>query len=235
MSGSEKKIRKMSVRSFLDKANAAKSAEAFLAANWEYLTKGEIADQVKPFVIRLQERSLLPTSALHFIKSAVFNHLLLSQAEKGEQIAEKARKLTSGPSKNKPYIGVVYTSAELIQESINDKGEITKIVIPVIATKLNKDGEEVGLEECFESPQIASRWVQRRLSEGPTDYRGEVIWSRLISNKTGLPMIDHISYDTAIGALHKKNKSPFMHLNKVNGRLTGQMKVSQSKASFSKG
>lgn len=226
---------KMNPRTFLDKANAAKSAEAFLAAHWEYITKGEIAAQAEPFVVKLQNRTMMPTSALQFIKTAVFNHMQLQQAEKEEQIAEKARKLTSGPAKNKPYIGVVYAPGELIQESKNEAGEVVKVVIPVIATKRNKDGEEFELHEHFESPQAAARWVQRRLAEGPSDHRGEVIWARVISSKTGLPMTDLITYDAAIGALHKKNKSPFMHLNKVNGRLTSQMKVGQTKTSFSKG
>lgn len=235
MSGDEKKVSRMSARSFLDKAKAAKSAEAFLAANWEYLTKGEVAEQVKPFVVKLQEKTMMPTSALQFIKSAVFNHMQLQQAEKSEQITEKARKLTSGSTKNKPYIGVVYAPGELTQESKTEAGEVVRVVIPVIATKLDKNGEEVELHEYFESPQVAARWVQRRLAEGSPDCRGEVIWSRVISSKTGLPMTDVITYDAAIGALHKKNKSPFMHLNKVNGRLTGQMKVGQTKTSFSKG
>ncbi len=233
MPGSEKKTPKMSPRAFLDKANAAKSAEAFLAANWEYLTTGEVAEQVKPFIIKLQSKTMYPTSALQFIKEAVFNHMLLTQTQKVEEIVDKASKPEA--TKNKPYIGVIYAPGELVQESTDEEGNKTKIVTPVIATKLDKNGEEVDLKDAFDSPQAATRWVQRRLAEGSPDWRGEVIWSRITSSKTGLPMTENISYDAALGALHKKNKSPFMHLNKVNGRLTGQMKVGQTKMSFSKG
>lgn len=213
----EKRTRKMSAKWFLSLATGGKksvSAEAFIAAHRSWLETGELAAQVAPILIQIDDKEIFPTPGLDAIKMIALGHLMAENISKAEEQLNKV----SEPRTEKPYVGCIMTS----------EGKIAMI--------LDEKKEQHELRSSFEHPQEAERWCQRRLNESATDWYGEVIWTKILT-KDKKPMVTKIRRDDAIKAIIPKTKSPLMHYNKVGGggRLSNRMSVGQTHVRFSRG
>jgi hypothetical protein len=216
MTINEKATRKMGPKGFLhkaEKANGGKiSANGFLTAHKEWLSTGEIGDITQPILDKWETGAVMATPALQEIKKLVLDYHLATEAEK------LASKGTGGrTAKVKPYTATIY----------NARGEIQ--------TAKNAEDENVDLVKSFDLIQEANRWADRRLFDGAPDWFGTVV-SNLQTDSDGQNLSWTVLRDEAIGRiLATKPGAVCKKPPKSTGRLSPQMKVSQSHCRFSKG
>ena len=111
--------RNLTIKGWLHKANIAKSAEAFLKANRDYLMSGELAPLSVNILDRLDNGEIMPTPALSEIVQAVFNHTLIAEAAKAEEKIAKQGE-GGGRGTTKPYTTVVFDSNGPVQDANQD-------------------------------------------------------------------------------------------------------------------
>jgi len=99
-------------------------------------------------------------------------------------------------------------------------------VILDLSGRIVLDDEGKDLRKRFDKPQEAERWVDRRLFEHP-NTTGEVM-------HRGAPW-EVIEREDSIARILRKPKSPFMKRRPNPGNLSGRMKASETKVTFSKG
>lgn len=205
---STKSTRVMTSKGFLYRASgkAANSAEAFLKQHRDWLVTGELAQMTSPILAKLDNKEILPTPCLENIKSVVYGHMLASDARKADQAIEKA---TSSKS-SKTYIATIYDANGLV------------------VNRTTKDGEQEDLIKGFDFSQRAKDWIDLRLVEAAPNCYG---------------VMEHVTSDyaevvcrgDAIARALRAKKTPFMHVNKSNGRLTNVMRVKGGISHFSNG
>lgn len=81
--------RKMTLKGFIKKASAAKSAIGFISQYREYMLTGELAPLTEPILVKLDNHELLPTPALKDITDVVFAHMLAQESLKAQESLEK--------------------------------------------------------------------------------------------------------------------------------------------------
>jgi len=149
MSDSDKKIRVMSPKGFLHKANSAKSALGFMDQYRQYMLTGELASVLSPIVFKVEEGNLLPTPALAEIQNAVFHHIVALETSKAMASMERSNapkkiKIEREPRIPKNWLATILTAS----------GEI--------ATRINSKGEEEELSKEFDDASSADRFCVRR-------------------------------------------------------------------------
>lgn len=190
--------RNMTPKGFLHKSNALKlSSIAFLAAHREWLLTGTLASLTSPILAKLDAGEVMPTPALELVKSAVLSHHLASEIAKGEAIMAKADE----PKKTKNYLATI----------LDGEGNIV--------TRINAKGEVEDLQQSFDLPQEATRWVDRRLFDNP-DCRGEVTSTKM-HGAGGLPMVEAIARIDSIARILKKPLAPVVHVKGVSTQSLG--------------
>ncbi len=212
-----KKPRAMGPKGFLfkaEKANGGKiSANGFLTAHKEWLSTGEIGDITQPILDKWETGAIMATPALQEIKKLVLDYHLATEAEKLANKGTGAGRVAAV----KPYTATIYDA----------KGNVQ--------TTVNSEGEEKELIKSFALMQEANRWADRRLFEGAGDWFGTVV-SNLQTDSEGQNLSWTVLRDEAIGRiLAQKPGAVCKKPPKSTGRLSQQMKVSQSHCSFSKG
>lgn len=191
--------RKMSPKGFLYKSNAkGLSAIAFLKAHREWLETGTLASLTSPILAKLDAGEVMPTPALELLRNAVLSHHIASEIAKGESAMAKAQE----PKKTKNYLATI----------LDGEGNI--------ATRINAKGEVEDLQQSFDLPQEASRWCDRRLYDGASDWRGEVTSTKL-HGSDGLPMVEHIARIDSIARILKKPAQPVVHVKGVSSKSLG--------------
>lgn len=116
-----------------------------------------------------------------------------------------------------------------IERASRNSGRSSKAFEAVILDSVGRivlDDDGKDLRKTFDKPQEAERWVDRRLFEHPNTI-GEVIHH-------GSPW-ETIERDDSIARILKRPKSPFMKRRPNPGNLSGRMKASETKVTFSKG
>ena len=98
--------RKITVKGFVKKASAAKSATAFLSQYREYLTTGEVATITSPILDKIDNGDLVPTAGLNEITNAVFAHMMVMNIRKAEASIEAANE----PAVTKPVVARIVDS-----------------------------------------------------------------------------------------------------------------------------
>jgi len=88
------------------------------------------------------------------------------------------------------------------------------------------DDEGKDLRKTFDKPQEAERWVDRRLFDRP-NTTGEVM-------HRGAPW-ETIEREDSIARILRRPKTPFMKRRPNPGNLSGRMKASETKVTFSNG
>jgi hypothetical protein len=212
------KPRNMSVKGFLHKCTtkAATSAEGFIAAHRAWLETGELCEVTSPILRMLDEGQLFPTPALDLLQTEVLTHHLRVESLKAEKKLLDASNGTETRT-SKPWISRIFDA----------KGNL-------VITK-NAKGEEVELEETFQSASDADRWTDRRLFEGASDWFGVVQHTRIM-RADGEPLTSVIMRQDAIARILKIPKSPLVKKTGTrDNRLSFGVKVAQSRAHFSHG
>lgn len=98
--------RKITVKGFVKKASAAKSALAFISQYREYLTSGEVATITSPILDKIDNGELVPTAGLNEITNAVFAHMMVMDLQKAEASIEAANE----PAVTKPVVARIVDS-----------------------------------------------------------------------------------------------------------------------------
>jgi hypothetical protein len=200
--------RKMTIKGFIHKANGKIGATAFLAAHREYMLSEELAPITAPILVKIDKGEVMPTPGLEEIKQALFQHMMVSTANKGVERAQKVQ----AAGGEKPYLATVY----------DGEGKI--------ATKKNDKGEVVELQKTFAMPQEAEGWTDRRLEEGEPDWRGEVVATHMNMITT------HITREEALKRiLRKKGGTTGGKAPSTSGGLSWGVKSKPSRATFSHG
>lgn len=213
---SDKKERAMTPKGFLHKTTtkAAASASAFLEAHRAFLETGELASLTSPILRQVDDRSLMPTPALEAIKAVVLGHILALETQKVEERLASGENGTRTP---KNWLATIY----------DKEGNI--------CTRVKEDGKEVSIQQEFDQPQEADRWVDRRLFEGQTDWFG-VVSHTTKTNKDGEPLSVTITRTDALARILAKKAGPVMKGQaKSSGKLGWGVKTRPSHAKFSHG
>lgn len=206
MNNETNKPRGMTVRGFIAKTNtkAALSAGAFIQQYREYLTTGELADITSPIIKKLDDKEILPTPALQLIQAAAFGHMIALDTIKLEQIDAGA-----APGSSKKWTAVIK----------NGKGQV--------CTRVTNDGDVEDLLKTFDLAQEGSRWVDRRLFDGASDWYGEI---------EGLGILTRVERSDAMARVLKTPKGATMHQrSQTTASLSFGVKAHQTRCSFSKG
>lgn len=205
----------MTPKGFLTKTGSTKaisSALGFIQAYREYLTTGEVASATSPIVARLDAGEVPASIALDEIKKAVLAHIL--EQDKIQVVEPKQVKETSSSKRSHPI-----------------KPFEARIVDPAtgkICTRVTEKGEIEDLIKCFDQPQQAERWCDRRLFDGCVSWYGEI-------RHYEKPW-DVINRDDSIARVLKRPLPPVSKSPKYGGtQLSWGMKCKQDHSSFSKG
>ena len=200
--------RNMTPKGFLHKTTtkAAGSALAFLASYREYLLTSEVAAVTSPIIARLDAGTVMPTPALEEVKNAVFAHMLAADTLKAEASIEREQ----APRKTKPHVGMIY----------DETG--------AIAVRMTEDGPE-DLIKSFDLPQDCLRWCIRRLIEAAPRSYATMDHVKTAQQET-------VTRDDAFAIEFKSKKGPVMKpQSKTTSKLSFGVKVSEDRASFSRG
>lgn len=101
--------RNMSIKGFVSKAVATKSAQGFLAQYREYLISGEVAPIASPILVQIDSGEIPHEEGLEAITNAVFQHMIKLSVNKAE--AQLAAAETATVPANKNYIAKLFTAA----------------------------------------------------------------------------------------------------------------------------
>jgi hypothetical protein len=221
--------KKVTAKSLLHKARIAKSALGFLSANREYLVSGELAPICSSIVAKVDSGDIMPTAGLNEIAQVVMNHIIASEIAKGETALASRNTPKVSANSNSPSKGKVATSStkNYVATVYDGKNEI--------ATRVNpSSGEVEDIVMSFDMGQRANEWADRRLVEGASDWRAEVVAVKLQTSNG--PMTTYITRDEAFERVYAKKSGPVMHTKKpASGALSFGVKVNNYVAKFSRG
>lgn len=156
----------MSLKGFIKKASAAKSAIGFIAQYREYMLSGDLAPITSPILSKLDNHELLPTPALKEITDVAFAHMMAQESVKIQESLEKANK----PKTKKAVTATLYSPKgnELISKGFN----------------LSQEGERWLDQRLIESaPGCVGKIVHSRVKELTVEVSREEAFARVYKER----------------------------------------------------
>lgn len=227
MTTTEKKIRVMSAKGFLHKANGNVAPAAFLAAHRAWLETGELAQVTSPILADLDAGKILPTPAKLAIQQAVLNHSLLVDLRKAEAsiVSQSAIKAVDGKKK---------VVREPKSHSVGIFDEAGNLQTRQVENAETGEMETKDLAAEFDKIQDAQGWVDRRLTENPNCHG--IITSHKLQRADGSVWVERIERDNSLGRIFARKGSPIMKSSpKSTSRLGFGVKVKNDRSVFSAG
>jgi hypothetical protein len=205
-----KKIRLISPKGLLHKANIAKSALGFLAANQEYMRTGELSSVLTPILDQVDAGDILPTPALSLIAEATINHITAVEQRKLLEAKERG----FAPQKSSAnWVATIYDSKDQV------------------ATRIKENGETEELMKGFDKAGDADRWMDRHLSSSEVESGS---YGKIAHSHSSV--VSLVNRDDALMRFFKAGKSPIMKVQgKSSGSLTNKMRVKADRSTFSAG
>lgn len=135
---------------------------------------------------------------------------------------------------NAVYTHLLAVERQVFEASLNKESGTEKASDkPVVGIIFDSKGEEVE-SKSFNLGQDAMRWTDRHLVAQSPDCVGKVIHTKVLIK--GVPMEETVTREDAYSRLYPRKKTPFMKRSPTSvSSLTGRMRVSQSRSSFSHG